>query len=240
MPLTDEQKQALGLLKSADAKEFAEALKETAQPLFQEVHNRGFKTAEDRWKPRAETAEQKHTELEQKVTTLEGEKRELFEKQPDVKKLNDDWTAKLATAETKHKTELETERGKVAKERTARIRADLITALTAQGLDPLYVETAVEKHIARLRTKDDGALELLEGSTEIPVQLAQGVTPVQHLAAEVRKGADPRWVLSGADNGGGTGAAGAGTGDGYDPVAAGKAAAKQQKAEGASTSLAFK
>ena len=58
MPLTDEQKAAIAVLKdiaAEDAPEFATELKSANQAAYQGVFKSGFKAAEERWKPRAET-----------------------------------------------------------------------------------------------------------------------------------------------------------------------------------------
>lgn len=220
MPLTDEQKTALATLKTADAAEFADALKADAQPLFQRVFKAGFDEAEGRWKTRAKEAEQKLADAETARTEAETRLRDATDKAPDVKAINDEWTAKVAKLKADADAALAAERTARQQERQARIQSDLRASLT--GLDPDYIEVVAAKHAARLRYRDDGALELLEESGQTPVALAGGKAPIAHLAEEIRQKADAKWHLSNADRGGGvrSGEGGGGGGGVFDRIRA--------------------
>lgn len=212
MPLTDEQSKALDTLATADAAEFADALKAKAQPLYQHVWKGGFKESEQRWKPRAEAAESKVAEVEGKVAEAEAKLSEAQSRAPDVKAINDEWQQKLAKAKADAEAQVAAERTARQQERAARTTSDLKAALS--GLDPIYIDAIAATAATRLRHRDDGGLELLEPGGQTPVALSDGTTPIAHLASELKAAADPRWVLSNADRGAGTTGGGGGGGGG--------------------------
>jgi hypothetical protein len=226
MPLTDEQKAALATLKGADPVDFADALRADAQPLYQRVFKSGFDEAEGRWKARAKEAEGKLAEAETARTEAEQRLADAQSKVPDVAKINDEWTQKIAKLKADADAALVTERTARQQERQARTASDLKAALS--GLDPDYIEVVATKHAQRLRYRDDGSLELLEDGGQTPVALAGGKTPVAHLAEEIRQKADAKWVLSNADRGGGV-RGGEGGGGGGDVFARIRNEVKQQQ-----------
>lgn len=208
MPLTAEQKAAIETLKSVtaeDAEEFRTELQTANNAVVHHIYRRGFTEAEGRWKPRAETAEAKVTEAEAAKTAAERKLQEAESKQPDVEKIHKDWQAKLDAS----KAETEAERTARKAEREARKVSDLRASLT--GLDPEYAKWKAGEHAGRLRTKEDGTVELLEAGSEVPVQVPTGKTPHQVLAEEIIRAAPAALRTSNADTGGGVDGGGGGT-----------------------------
>lgn len=239
MPLTAEQKTAIQALKdiaAEDADEFATELKAANSKAHHAVFRAGFTEAEGRWKPRAEAAETAKTKAEQEKATAEQQLKDAQEKAPDVAKVNEQWQAKWDKRESEHTAAIEAEKSGRKAEREARKLSDLRAELN--GLDPIYVDAVVKSKADRIRFKEDGTAELFEDGSDIPVQVPTGKTPYAVLAAEIKSKADPKWVLAGGDTGSGT-QPGTG-GSGYDPVAAGKKLAAEQKAGAGQDSLAFK
>lgn len=106
-------------------------------------------------------------------------------------------------------------------------------------LDPDYVAVVAQQMEAngRFRYTDKDELEVLD-EHGVPYTVADATTPrFAPLATELNKAAPDKWAFSKAQDGGGVGGQGGGTG--YDPVAAGKAMADAQKAA-PDNSLAFK
>ena len=213
MPLTPEQKQAIETLKSVsaeDAEEFRTELQTHNNAVVHHIFRRGFAEAEGRWKPRAETAEADKTAAETAKAEAERKLTEAQAGQPDVKKLNEDWQAKYDRDLAARDQQLATERTARQQEREARKLSDLRAHLT--GLDPEYARFRAAEAATRLRTKDDGTVELLEAGSEVPVQIPAGKTPYDVLAEEITKAAPAALRISGADNGGGASGGGGGGG----------------------------
>lgn len=207
MPLTAEQKQAIETLKSVtaeDAEEFRTELQAQNNAVVHHIFRRGFAEAEGRYKPRAEAAEAKVTEVEAAKAEAERKLTEAQSSQPDVEKIHKDWQAKLTAKEQ----EVEAERNARRAEREARKLSDLRAHLT--GLDPEYAGWKAGEHAKRLHVKDDGTVELREPGSEVPVNVPAGKTPYQVLAEEILKGAPAALRTSNADTGGGAGAGGGG------------------------------
>lgn len=245
MALTQEQKDALAVVKAIAAEDVEEAAGEIkGAPVYQHVFRGGFGEAEKRWRTRAEQADEKVRSAEERTRQAEERLTELMATTPDVQKLNEEWTQKLQRAKDEHAKALETAKAETEKARSAHRRALLELELLAQGLDPLYVETAIAKYESRIRTREDGTHELIEAGGETPVVLSTDETPFRRLAREIADAADPRWKISTQAGGGGdkgTNGGGSGAGDGgYDPVAAGKAMAEQQKRRAGASDLAFR
>lgn len=126
-------------------KEFADALKQSAQPLFQEVFNRGHSTA-------AQDDRTKLTELEQKVQTLESERTNLTQQietlkseKPDVARITSEFEAKIAEANTRAD-----QARKEARDMVARAHEDIAVAQLrsklAGKLVPEYADVVAERH----------------------------------------------------------------------------------------------
>ena len=203
MPLTDEHKAAIQTLKSIpaeDAEEFAGELLKEAQPLSHHISRKGYVDAEGRWKPKAEAAEAKLSEAEQRADQAEEKLRKGVSSE-DRDALNREWQEKYDRDTTSLAAERDAEKQGRVQEREARKLADLKAELT--GLDPEYVAFKAASAVQRLQYKDDNTLELYEPGTTIPVAVPAGQSPFKVLAEEIRKAAPPVAILSNADSGSG-------------------------------------
>lgn len=222
MPLTEDQKAAVATLATADADAVAEALKNDANPIYNRVFRAGVSTGKESADAKTATLQEQYDAEKARAEKAEAELREAQAKTPDVEKLNRDWQAKLDAT----KAEAEAERAARKQEREARKIADLRAHLT--GVDPEYARWKAGEHGARLRTKDDGTVELLEAGSEVPVQIPQGKTPFEVLAEEIIKATPAGLRVSNVDTGGGArGGGGSGGGNPYDEIR--KKAEERQK-----------
>lgn len=241
MPLTQEQKDAIKAavagIAGDDITELTTEIKNANQTAFQAIYRGGFKEAETRYKPRASEADERVAEAERKLAEAEEKVRELTDKSPDVAKINAEWADKLTKAKDKAAADLATVRAEADTVRRSHRDSLLRLELTRQGLDPLYVDTALTKHGDRIRANATG-YELVEAGGETPVQLDGDSTPFAALAKEIADAADPRWKVSAQSGGAGDRGEGA-PAKGYDPVADGKARAEAAKKQ-RDTSLALK
>lgn len=205
MSLTEEQKAAVALIASAPAEAVAEALKNEANPIYNRIFGAGVTTGKGQLKNQMDAQAAELTVAKQDVERLTGELAEAREAKPDLDKIHQEWQAKLDAA----KAETEAERKAREQEREARKMSDLRAHLT--GLDPEYARWKATEYAGRLRTKEDGTIELLERPDgEVPVQLPEGKSPFQVLADEIVKSAPAALRISNADTGGGTGGGGGG------------------------------
>lgn len=240
MPLTAEQQEAIKTLSGADPKEAADALKDSAHPVFQAVFRKGYGTAQGEYEGEDGKLTKAQAEAEREKAAREKAEADLAaarKEQPDLdaalEKNNAEWQAKLDAKETALTAEQEARKN----ERRARMKSDLRAELGVIN-DSEFAEYLADKHLARLRTKEDGSIDLLEApDSTVPVQVPQGQTPYKVLAADILKNVAPDKKRSDVDTGGGAGAGGGG-GSGYDPVKAGKEMAEKQKAA-SDNSLAF-
>lgn len=208
MPLTAEQIAAVKLLADADATEVADALKNDANTIYNRVFGAGVKTGKEAEKASKATLQEQLDAEKTARETAETALQEARNKVPDAEKLNADWQAKYDRDVQAAKQATEAERQARQQEREARKLSDLRAHLT--GLDPEYAAWKATEAAKRLRVKDDGAVELLEAGSEIPVQVPAGKTPYAVLAEEIVRGAPAGLRLSNADSGAGTQGGGGG------------------------------
>lgn len=241
MALSDEQKAALDLVKQIGQDDTAEAATLVkGAPVYQHVFKGGFTEAETRWKARATEAEEKVKLAEAKAGEAEGKLAELQGKAPDAERLNAEWIEKLRKAEEKAAGEVSAARSEAESARAEHLSTMLELALNEQGLDSLYTRVARDAHKGRIRPKQGGGFELLEEGGETPVVLKEGETPFARLAKDIASQADPKWRISRQAGGAGDKGGNDPSGSGYDPAAAGKAAAEAQKKRNAASDLSLR
>lgn len=199
-----------------------QAFQTDGQPVYQLVYDRGHGAATGR----------KSTEVERLTTERDNAIRERDEAQaklseiegsaPDAEKIREQYNAELEKAKLKAKETEEALKARLHKERVARARADLRTTLVSKhSIDPDYAEVLASRPDIeeRFSFTDDGDVEVLQRGKQIPYAPGDGQTSVGLLAAELREGVNPKFVLSGADNGSGAngnGGGGSGNGGGFD------------------------
>jgi hypothetical protein len=126
-----------------------EALKKHLGPLYQSITNLGFGAAQAKLQQQVTAAEQAKTAAE---TALAEEKtrhatqlRELQDKAPDVKTVNEQWEAKLETTKAEHR--------KAMDKLKSQVRNGFIERDQAQLAD-LLVELGVPKATSKILAKD--------------------------------------------------------------------------------------
>ena len=243
MPLTAEQTAALqtaaDALQGADAKDVADALKAALPDPYQSVYARGFGTSKGEARQQADA-------LQAQIEALTAE-RDAAKEQADALGSKDaDFAAEkkrledaLVTAKAEKAEALKTASERIKALHASRERAALVADLVAKGVDADYAEQVLApKLAARIRVGEPGD----DGQASVDYLDADGLTPLQTgrggLADQALKDVDPKWLRSTADGGAGTSTGGSGPA-GYDPVAAGKALAAEQKNNGTHAGLAL-
>lgn len=185
------------------------ALQTKAQPLFQQIFDKGHAEATRRLN------EQK-TEMETKISTLQTNLNAAKEQiatlsngQPDVKKFQDE-IARLEGDLNKAKEEAKTT---ILAERLDRQFQTLETKLVAQGVDPEYASVMLAKPDIRkrLQANKEGGIEVLRDGG-IPYSPAEGKTGLDLLAEELVGKAPAKFISSTVDRGSGITGGGAGGG----------------------------
>lgn len=238
MPLTAEQTAAIALIAGADAEEVAEALKTDAQPIYQRIFRAGHSTGTEKAKTEKTALETQLQAEKDRAAGFETELADLKAKTPDRAAIDAQWQGKLEKETKKVQEQLD-----AAQQRIARLTTDTTVekaenALVAAGFRPKMAKLLAKEHAGRITYGDDGKPILHEPGTTIPVQIPDGRSAFEVLAETEKKTADPADLASNVDTSGG--ATNGGAAGGYDPVAAGKAMAAQQKATAGDGSLAFK
>jgi hypothetical protein len=198
MPLTDEQKAALTLLASADVEDFAEALQNEANPLY----NRVFRAGVSRGKESVGAVAKERDEFKARAEEVEQQLADLQAKTPDRAEIDKAWQAKLDKEREKLAAEVESERAKVARLTTDTVVEKTENALLAAGIKPSVAKLFARDRAQRIRFDEGGAPVLYDG--EIPVQVPSGKTPFQVLAEQEVAAAEPEFLASRVDVGAGS------------------------------------
>ena len=160
----------------------------------------------------------KAAELQGKITKLEGElataTESLAERDTEIETLKakvPDAAKIEADLKEKHQKKLDDLKGQLkAKDETLRgalkrgSLAKLVSQLsTKHGVDPEYAqEVLAAKYGANVDVQDDGSV-VVKGLDGLPIDGATEDERIAALAGEVRKGVNPRYVLTNADSGAG-------------------------------------
>jgi hypothetical protein len=186
------------------------ALQSKAQPLFQQIFDKGHAEATRRLNEQKTELEGKLSTLQTELTTAKGQIVTLSAGAPDIKKFQDEIT-RLEGEVAKTKTDSAT---LLISERLDRQFQTLETRLVAKGVDPEYASVLLSKTDIRkrLQASKDGGIEVLrEGG--IPYSPAEGKTGLDLFADELMGKVPAKFVSSTVDRGSGvrTGGAGGGT-----------------------------
>lgn len=211
MPLTAEQTAAITTIAGADADEVAEALKSSAQPIYQKIFRGGHSTATNAAKAEKQTLEQQLATEKERATTLQTELEELKAKAPDRAAIDQQWQTKLTAREKELQAQIDAANGKVAKLTTETTAEKIENALVSAGLRPRIAKLLAKEHAGRIEYDDTGKPVLHEPGTKIPVQIPDGKTAFDVLAEAEKKSADPADLASNVDTGGGTSGGGGGS-----------------------------
>lgn len=226
----------------AKRQEVVTALHSTMQPVYQVIFNKGHGQGMAAQSEKLTAAEAAKTAAEQSATALKTQLEEATKKgTPDVEAIRTQHAQDLERIQKEAKEKADGLEAKLRDERTARAKADLKAALKGKVVDD-FVDVAVERAAlqGRIRHREDGSTFVVQAGTEVELQAPAGRTALELLAEEIHTAAPATLRLSTADQGGGTTTAAGGGTTGYDPVAAGKEKAKEQKASAASADLALR
>lgn len=222
------------------AEAFAKKLRETHRHVAQPLINAGSALK----KEEAKADIKKLTEERDAAVTERDEATQALAAanatKPDVAKIEADLTAKWSKKVDDLKKQLtqkdESFRGALKRGSLAKFTAELVKA----GVDPDYAkEVLAAKYGGNVDVQDDGSV-VVKGLDGIPFDGADEDARVSAFAAEIRKGVNPRYVLTNADSGAGV-RSGGGGGSGYDAQKVGEEMGKQEKAAtAANAGLAFK
>jgi hypothetical protein len=202
--------------KHPKAKEVAQALLNKVSTVATLLTNRGaagkgeeVKTQLGELKTRAEEAEAKVTELEEKLeaattTTPPADWSQRFQ---DEKKRNE-------TRENQLKTQVTTAEQRAVDAEVARVR-DRFWERIKPRLKPIVHEAVKAKFESRIRPKDGkGPVEVLQLDEDQPYAVEGKEDPVDHLLNDALKAIEPEWILAEGKPGGGVGGGGGGGGAG--------------------------
>lgn len=213
MPLTAEQEAAVATIAGADVEEITEALKNSANPIYNRVFGAGVTTGKSQVQTKLDTLT---TELETAKTEageLQTQLDDLKAKTPDRAEIDTQWQAKLDRDVAKATEKLTAAEQKVARLTTDTTVEKAENALLAAGIRPRIAKLLAKDAAARVRYDDNGNPVLYEG--ELPVQVPAGKTAFQVLAEQEKQQADPADLVSNVDTGGGArGGGGEGRPDG--------------------------
>lgn len=185
------------------------ALQSKAQPLFQQIFDKGHAEATRRLNEQKVELEAKLKTAQEELTTAKGQITTLSSGQPDIKKFQDE-VARLEGELVKVK---ESSSATVLAERLDRQFQTLETKLVAQGVDPEYASVLLAKADIRkrLQPNKEGAIEVLRDGG-IPYSPAEGKTGLDLLADELVGKAPAKFISSTVDRGSGIKGGGAGGG----------------------------
>ena len=246
MPIPDE---LIESIQEQDADELADALQNDAPDHYQRVYQRGFSTAHNEAKEKLNAKDAKLEALNSEVAEKEQAIKDAKEGAGDAGEEAQQRIAELEKSNQQLKAQAEeasTARAKAAKNYHAKgLKEQIVSKLVEKGVEPEYArEVKAPQLMRRIDVTQTGE----NGEAEYSARFmdADGVTPLQaqngnlaDVAAEnVKSSIDAKWIKSNADSGGGAPTENGGTPGGYDPVKAGKEAAKKQKAND-NSELAF-
>jgi hypothetical protein len=238
MPLTAEQLTALDALQGADPADLATAFHEKHGKAAQTLIDQGDTGATKRAGAEIRKAE-KALKDEQEAHAATRKKLE----DGDPAKVHEKYQAEITDLKTKHDTEVKGLKAQGIEREQSRDLAQLEARLSPK-LRPMALRAVLNDPETRklLQYDEDGTRRVLQRGKDIPYAAAKDQNPLDLLAADLVehvKTLDADSVLAPVTTGGGTGGEGSGAG-GYDPVAAGKEMAKQQKGEEGQRGLALR
>lgn len=214
MALTEEQKQAIETLKSADPKEFADALRTEASDLHQAIFRTGYGTAKGEYEQKLQTKEADLEAEREKAQELDREIAALREKTPDVDAIRSQYEEKLQAKEREKTEAVEAANKRVIEVHGSRFDAELAAQLIASGIEPDYArEVLVPKYRARRTVDAEGTVKVYDEDGVTPLAAANGDL-ARVFAGKIKAQVDPKWLISTADKGGGSGSGSGSAADG--------------------------
>lgn len=217
------------LMGHTDRKEVLDLIHASAQPLWQEIFNKGHGVATEKANKDIETLKGEKTTLEGQLKTANDKVTDLQTKTPDVAKIQQEWSQKLTDAQEAHKKELQGIRDKGAAVTRDSTISNLRSKLVAAGVDIKLatVMTQDSELTKRIVVREDGTVSILQkGATAIELIPAANQTALDLLTTElfeVAKKDSPQLITIQVDRGAGiTGDKGSSAGKGgaafYDDI----------------------
>ena len=217
----------------------AEAAALLPSPVAQFKFDEGHRSATGKKSEQLKALESEKEASEKRAERAEARVQEIEAKTPDAESIKapyvkeiEDLNQKLKDKDASHAAEI-AERDSRAF--TDTLKAKLNVAASKDGADYFDVKLAQLRQEGRIRTvtEEDGSVrfEVMQPGKEIPYAAATPEALVEVVSSEILSTA-PAWTKrSDVDAGGGASVGQNGSPTGYDPVAAGKALAEQQKNE---------
>jgi hypothetical protein len=239
---------ALNGLEDADAA--VDALRADNGAVVKAFRSKVFAQGKKEGTKDLKAVEDERDQLKASITEKDTEIEGLKAKTPDKDAIEAPLKAKITKLEQQASEQAQASQGRIRKllrERDLGTFRQLLTGMhpdaakhgITRQLDPDYADVVANQMEAagRFRYNDKDELEVLDDDG-VPYPVTDAKAPRSAaLAAALNKAAPDKWATSKAQGGGGVGGQGSGTG--YDPVAAGKKMAEEQKAT-PDNSLAFK
>ena len=226
-----------------NAKALADALREHAKPVAKVLTDRGARMAARDGDAALKAAEEKATKAAEELEAVQAEFEAFKAKTPYL-------ATREAEIRAKYEKKLE-EKDKALRDRTDRaielqrrqLRAafveELLEETDGKRVDREWAEKVVAREFDdRLVAREDGTEDVLQPGEAIGFDAPTTREKLKLLAAEAKKTVPDRYLVVGGQSGGGT-SGGHGSG-GYDPVAAGKKMAAEQKGNAVDPTLAFR
>lgn len=199
-----------GVEDDADVPEakIVEVIQKNAHPVFQIIYDRGHSTA-------TEAGNRKVTDLESQLEKLKKDHETATQaladerrKHPDTDTIRTQYEEREQELKAEHEKAVAELNGKLQNERLNTARQTLKGYLTSgeRRLDPDYADVQLDKSELRerFRHRDDGTLEVLQAGKQIALVPADGVSPLELLAKELKDAAPSKFVEVHSDRGAGS------------------------------------
>ena len=172
-------------VKGVKPEEFKDALQKDAQGHYQVMFNAGHSAATASGKDKLKALEGQVERLTASLASKDGELDELSKKKPDVEKLKGEYEQKLVEAQNALKAKEEEWKGKFDAKEKDRLRAELVSELQAQHVDPWAAQRVVDQAVMdRIHITDDG-YKVYQQDGATPYSTADGQSSLSLLATEI-------------------------------------------------------
>ncbi len=235
------------LMAHTDRKEVIDLIHSSAQPLWQEIFNKGHGVATEKGRLDLEKVTGEKVALEGKLSTANATITELQSKAPDVAKIQQEWSQKLADQDAAHQKVLKDIRDKGITATRDSTLGNIRSKLIAAGVDQKYaaVMTQDPELMKRIVVREDGTVSILQkGATAIELVPAANQTALDILHTELFEAAKkdaPQLVKVSADGGAGVTTGGEGGAKGgaafYEGIRKQKAEEQKVTVEGGEAAL---
>lgn len=192
-----------------DPEQFANLLRQEAQPLFQVVFNRGHATATSQHEQSLSGLRAQLDQANQKIRDKEKELEQLRAQTPDVALMRQEYEQRVEQLEADLKKARDEGRAALVNVLQERALSDLRALAARRGIDPEYADVLIYRHKIsdRIVIRDDNGVDVLEAGKQIPIQADK---PLEVLADWMYEQTPAAFRTSNADSGSGSRSGGAG------------------------------